>query len=237
MEYRRQASLNHLIRGVAHDINTPVGNIVTITDFIKRIPSHAADYHSKVNDAIKRIETATKQINTLIHQFKNISTEIEYTSFVSGKNEHVSINQLIDETASLVLSTASHQVDFRITGDKNVFIPISREHLKAILEPLIINSIEHGFVNIANGSIRISIRKLSDGVEVIYSDNGIGIHDDISNQIFEPFFSTAKHLKHSGLGLFGSKNTITAYCGTIELQQQKEGATFVITFPYECSIL
>jgi len=237
MEYRRQASLNHLIKGVAHDINTPVGNIVTITDFIKRIPSHVPDYHSKINDAVQRIEIATEQINTLINQFRNISTEIKDTSFVPGKNEHISINQLIDEIASLALFTVGQKIDFQVTGDMNVFFPISREHLNAILEPLIDNSIEHGFIDNVDGRIQVDIHKLSDGIQLIYSDNGTGIRDDITEQIFEPFFSTAKHLKHSGLGLFGSKNTVTAYCGTIEFQQQKEGATFVITFPYECSIL
>jgi signal transduction histidine kinase len=80
------------------------------------------------------------------------------------------------------------------------------------------------------GELRISARKLSEGVEVLFQDNGKGIPEEKQANIFEPFFSTKDG--GTGLGLTVSYNIITAHGGVLELLPERgPGACFRIFLP------
>lgn len=238
MEYRRQASLTHLVTGVAHDINTPLGNIITLTDFAKNIQNSTAEVDKKMLSTLSKIEQSASSIVTVINNFKQISIDTAQADFSTMSKKSDSLNTSIKRIGTLILSDQKDLIELEVTGKKSLQFPISGQHLYGILEPLIRNSINHGFVEDGFHLITINIAEQSDGIQIAYVDNGIGIEDQHIDYIFEPFFSTAKHKKHSGLGLFSVYNTVTAYCGTIEfVQKEKSGATFLITLPYSCSII
>jgi signal transduction histidine kinase len=61
-------------------------------------------------------------------------------------------------------------------------------------------------------------------------DNGPGIHPDVIDKIFNPFFTTKD--KGTGLGLALSKKVVDAHGGSIEVESSVEtGTEFVLTFP------
>lgn len=232
MEFKRQASLTHLVSGVAHDINTPIGNIVTTLDFTKRLSPSQEEYETKLNKSLGHIETSVDQIATLIRKFKRISTEFDRSSVVD-----LALGETIKEIVTLISKSYQLSLNFDISCEKDLTFPISKGHLYDIFEPLIVNSFEHGFVNMNEGAIKVNVSRRERDTIIIYEDNGIGLTNGCDDEIFEPFYSTAKNLKHSGLGLFGVRTTISAYCGTIECCEKKEeGIKFMITLPLECSI-
>ncbi len=64
------------------------------------------------------------------------------------------------------------------------------------------------------------------------SDNGSGIPDEISERVFEPFFSSGREGKGTGLGLWLVKDMVSAMRGTIELRSREgEGTTIDIFLP------
>lgn len=232
MEFKRQASLTHLVSGVAHDINTPLGNIVTMLDFTKRLSSHQNGYDKKLAQALGHIEVSVDQLSSLMRKFKRISTEFDRRNVGTQL-----LADAIKEIVLLISSTNEHSFDFILHCDKNITFPINKGHLYDIFEPLIVNSLEHGFINMKQGQIMISVEKNDSETIIVYEDNGVGLKNACDDKIFEPFYSTAKNLNHSGLGLFGSKTTISAYCGTIVCHTKKEkGVKFLITLPLECSL-
>jgi signal transduction histidine kinase len=238
MEYKRQASLTHLVTGVAHDINTPLGNIITLTDFAKSMQNNLDEVDPKMISTLSTIEQSASSIATLINNFRQISIDTAQTNFSLVSKESDSLSESIERIGSLILSNQKDLIKLEVTGKKSLQFPISDQHLYGILEPLIQNSMTHGFVEDGFHLISINLIEQSDGIQIRYKDNGIGIKDQYVDALFEPFFSTAKHKKHSGLGLFSAYNTVTAHCGTIEfIQKEKTGATFLITLPYSCSII
>jgi signal transduction histidine kinase len=132
-----------------------------------------------------------------------------------------------------VLSLTSQQLgqrQIRVTTD----LPDSLPHIYAVssqIQQIFINLILNSFDAMpAGGELKISARKLINGVEMTFQDNGPGIPEDRRNSIFEPFFSTKQG--GTGLGLTVSYNIVTAHGGTLDLANQNgAGACFRLFLP------
>lgn len=70
------------------------------------------------------------------------------------------------------------------------------------------------------------------GVELVITDNGIGMSDADKQKIFVPFFTTKGADKGTGLGLYVIRKMVEAHKGDIELESARgEGTTFRIFIP------
>ena len=70
-------------------------------------------------------------------------------------------------------------------------------------------------------------------VEVVVSDNGPGIEEDVKERIFIPFFTTKT--KGTGLGLAIVKQIVEANKGSISVESEYgKGASFIMRFPSRC---
>jgi len=82
------------------------------------------------------------------------------------------------------------------------------------------------------GKINVIVSCGHDSVNVIVSDNGSGINDDVRSHIFEPYFTTKREGKGTGIGLYMSKAIIESHMGgKIYAGEQETGACFVIELP------
>ncbi len=76
----------------------------------------------------------------------------------------------------------------------------------------------------------VKTRRINDKVEIIVSDNGNGIPQNIVDKIFQPFFTTKPTGQGTGLGLSLAYDIITKeHNGTIKVQSEEgEGSEFII---------
>jgi signal transduction histidine kinase len=107
--------------------------------------------------------------------------------------------------------------------------------LDQILSNLISNSITHGFSELGNGIITITVMNSTNGINISYSDNGKGVDDTIKDKLFDPFTTTRRGAGAVGLGLHLVYNLVTqALDGTIELDNNtNNGVIFDINFPID----
>jgi two-component system NtrC family sensor kinase len=72
-----------------------------------------------------------------------------------------------------------------------------------------------------------------EGVEVNFTDSGVGIEDDHLTHVFEPFFTTKEIGKGTGLGLSVSLGIVRNHGGDIRAESagQGKGATFRVLLP------
>ena len=83
----------------------------------------------------------------------------------------------------------------------------------------------------AGGTITIATRAVEAGVQLIVSDTGMGMDEEICRRVFEPFFTTKTNIG-SGLGLSTVHGTVTRGGGTIEVDSTPgEGTTFTLRLP------
>ena len=80
----------------------------------------------------------------------------------------------------------------------------------------------------------VKTRRINDKIEIIVSDNGNGIPQNIVDKIFQPFFTTKPTGQGTGLGLSLSYDIITKeHKGTIKVESKEgEGSEFTIHLPF-----
>lgn len=223
------AALTYIVAGVAHKINTPLGNAFTSASYLQsRIDDLKLKYESsqlKQSDFaafIESVDLATFGLITnldqsirLINRFKELAvnkTDIPNTRsvFLSVIQEQWLIVKQHSPNINCTLST-SIPPDMAINCSKNV--------LESLFFELLKNSFTHGFSNTSSPEITISIRRFSGpstlnsdeiGYEIFYRDNGVGISSEQEEKIFTPFYTTKMSKDHDGLGLNMVYNLIIA---------------------------
>ena len=81
--------------------------------------------------------------------------------------------------------------------------------------------------------VSVQTKKLLDKIEIIVSDNGNGIPQNIVDKIFQPFFTTKPTGQGTGLGLSLSYDIIKAHGGEIKVESKDgEGSVFIVTLPH-----
>ena len=69
-------------------------------------------------------------------------------------------------------------------------------------------------------------------IEIMVTDNGIGISQKILDKIFQPFFTTKPTGQGTGLGLSLSYDIVKAHGGEVQLKSKEgEGSEFIIQLP------
>ena len=80
--------------------------------------------------------------------------------------------------------------------------------------------------------VSVVIKKINDKVEIIISDNGNGMPQNIIDKIFQPFFTTKPTGEGTGLGLSLAYDVIKAHGGEIKVETKEDkGSEFVILLP------
>jgi two-component system sensor histidine kinase AtoS len=106
--------------------------------------------------------------------------------------------------------------------------------LEQVLTNLISNAIQA--MSETGGTLILKVRPTTDDnnqTEILVSDSGPGIPDDVREHIFEPFYTTKRG--GTGLGLSITKQIVTAHKGTIVVTSVPGGTAFQVKFPALCS--
>lgn len=243
VENEKMASLGDMVAGIAHEVNTPVGLGVTASSLLAdRLTEIQQAYEEKTlkGSHLKRfLHESSENINIVIRNLNRAADLI--SSFkqvaVDQSNEearYFNVKQLLDEVC-LTLGPQLKETNYHINinCDESLYINAKAGPLNQIFINLIMNSKIHGFNNGPEGTITITIMDLSNQLNIIYQDNGVGIDDSVKAKVFEPFVTTKRGEGGSGLGLHLVYNLVTqALGGSIQLESiPSQGVTFEINIP------
>jgi signal transduction histidine kinase len=246
IEKEKFAALGSLVAGIAHELNTPIGNSVLIASTIKEAcedlshyirqgkiqRSELLQFIQKVDDGSRLIGNGLEIAANLVNSFKQVA--------VDSSAEHkrgFSLNGLITDVGAMMRSQmrqGHHHLQSKL--DEEIRMNSYPGSLAQILSNLIANSILHGFENMQNREITIRANRsktLENTVIIEYRDNGKGISADNLKRIFDPFFTTKLGQGGSGLGLSICYNLVTSLLkGTIEVRSEiGAGTCFTLTLP------
>ena len=243
IQKEKMAIVGELVPGFAHDINTPVGVSITANSFIKETTDRLKSdlemgtlKKSVVENSLKDIEESAEIID------KNLRTSSEQVQSL----KRLSIDQNTDEyrvfdfmnyLEEIVLSlkplikSGNHNVD--IKGPNRLQIHSYPGIYFQVFSNFISNSVLHGFMGRERGNISIEVVEKEDILEIVYSDNGVGIAPEHLDKIFNPYFTTKKHSGGSGIGLNIVYNLVTdTMGGTIVCDSEvNRGTSFRLVIP------
>ena len=244
IQAEKMASLGGLVAGIAHEVNTPVGIVLsTATHFAamtQRFRSLVADskltrsdldtFTNQAAEAAKLLTTNAERAAKLIESFKRVSVDQ-----TSDAKRDFNLLQYIEETlVSLSPKLKTAPVTVAVNIPHTIQCDTYPGPLSQTVTNLVINSLQHGFDDGRSGNITISAQlDADDHVTLTYQDDGKGIAAENAKHVFDPFFTTKRGSGGSGLGMHITYNLVTeALNGTIGLNSQPEcGVTFTIRFP------
>ena len=244
------AALGRLVAGVAHEINTPVGNSLTVAStFINKTDQFEADVasgnvrRSMLNEHIAAGREAGSQIMAnlnhavdLIQSFRQLAADQN-----SFDRRDFDIGQVTEQIVrALRSSLQSDDLRFELDCEPNLIMNSYPGPCGQVLTNLILNSTVHAFPSGTSGSIHIATRAFEkDHVEILITDDGCGMSQEIQRQAFDPFFTTRRDQHRVGLGLHIVHNIVTNRLGgRIDLETKSgEGTRIRIIVPRQAPLL
>ncbi len=240
----KMAALGALVAGVAHELNTPIGNglmaMSTVREELKLLQMATAAkglQRNVLEDFLSMVDTASDitcrsltRSAELVRSFKQLSmdqvTESRRT-FALQEQVH-SILLILQPTLKLT----PYRVEIQAEGD--LTMESYPGALVQVITNLINNALLHGFDGRDHGVISISMERGAPGFVVLrFADDGKGIPQDMMPRIFDPFFTTKMGQGGSGLGLHIAYNAVTITLGgTLHVTSTLEkGTEFVLNLP------
>ncbi|MBL8421996.1 MAG: PAS domain S-box protein, partial [Candidatus Accumulibacter phosphatis] len=244
VQAEKLAALGHLVAGMAHELNTPLGNArvvasslgTEVRNFAAAVDagalrrSQVATFLERSREAVELLERNAARAADLISNFKQVAVDQ-----ASARRRRFDLRQTIEEllvTLQPQLKRTAHRIELDIP--RELELDSYPGPLEQVLANLIGNSLAHGFAGIEAGLIRVRAAPLDgDRVQIDYTDDGVGIPDGILHRIFEPFFTTRLGQGGSGLGLYIVYNLVTGVLGgTIRgFSDAGKGVAFVLILP------
>ena len=222
------ASLGKLSAVVAHEINNPMSGILTYAKLcLKIIQNPAALSREQTNSVVQFLSVIRDEAIRCGDIVKNL---LIFAKKDFGKWSEESLNKIIHNSIQLV----KHKMQIKELelseelADGNDIIYCDASGIQHILVALFINAID---AMSKGGKLKIKTILLDSGreVQIVVSDTGSGIPEEILPQIFEPFVSTKES---TGLGLAVVYGIIQQHKGEIEVESKpNQGTTFTITLP------
>jgi signal transduction histidine kinase len=237
------AALGALVAGIAHELNTPIGNSLvmatTIADRSHKLAGHATEglrrstldtYVAQSIEASDILVRNLQRAAELVASFKQIAVD-----HASSQRRPFSLNQLISElVAPLRASVRQRSIQVELTAEPELAMDSYPGPLAQVISSLFENCLVHGFDNGRCGTIRISAAsRTREVVALSIADDGAGIAPELISRVYDPFFTTKLGSGGSGLGLHVAHNIVTGILGgRIELKSLVgEGTVFTLLLP------
>jgi PAS domain S-box-containing protein len=218
-------ALGQLASGVAHDFNNSLAAILGRAQLLRR----------QVNDpALVRnldiIQTAAEDAAATVRRIQTFARkspvkEFEMVDVATLLNDAIEITRTRWENEAR-LRGLEYEVKLEAEVGQNTYG--SASELREVFVNVIVNAVD---AMPRGGKLAITCRRRENRLQLQFTDNGMGMPDDVRQKIFEPFFST-KGAHGTGLGLSVSYSIIERHEGLISVDSQPGGGTtFTIDLP------
>lgn len=241
VERDKLAALGSLVAGVAHELNTPLGNSLLIAsaieDNIEKINtvidsgsvkrSDFKQFSERCKDACTLLIRSLKTSANLVSSFKQVAVDQ-----ASAQGRRFDLRQTTEEIVATIMNQikqAGHQIHINIPP--KLELDSYPGPYGQVIMNLIQNAMVHGFDGKREGFMRISAHAINEEhVEIVFEDNGCGIPEENLNRIFEPFFTTKLGQGGSGLGLHITYNIVSSLLqGQIRVESTLgQGTRFIL---------
>jgi signal transduction histidine kinase len=240
VQSEKLASLGSLVAGIAHEINTPIGNSLTVATALgERVHalqrefaegglrrSMLAEFIDEADEACQILHRALVAAAEQIQKFKQVAVDQ-----ASSKRRRFDLRETIDEVVSTLrpqLRRTRHRLE--ITVPCGIELDSYPGPLGQVIVNCFNNALLHGFDGVDCGILSIGAEQPRAGrVRLTIGDSGRGIAQEHLDRVFDPFFTTRMGHGGSGLGLNLVYTIVTGLLGgQVDLQSAPDHGTRVV---------
>jgi len=216
----RLSTLGEITAGIAHELNTPLANILGFAELIKENnidPEITSDISIVINSVIYSREIVKKLMLFSCENPQQLeSTDLKplVTFVLSFLKQNFQKKEIKSEV---------------LFKNENIVATIDAVQITQVLFNLLLNAI---YTSPNKSIIRVNIDNDDQNIFIVIEDQGEGVPDDIKPKIFDSFFTTKPNNEGLGLGLSVVKEIITNHNGEITVEDNfPQGAVFKIRLP------
>ena len=237
------ASLGSLVAGVAHELNTPIGNSLLMASTLHEKTAaigHALDsaalrrselsaYIGAASEASELIMRSLHQAADLVNSFRQVSVDQ-----ASAQRRRFDLARACHEIAATLMNKvrlAGHTLELAVPD--GIAMDSYPGPLGQVLINFVNNALLHAFEG-PGGTMRLSAEALDgDWVRIAFADDGRGIAPEHLARVFDPFFTTRMGQGGTGLGLNIAHTIVTSLMkGAIRVESAPgAGTVFILELP------
>ncbi|BBA70596.1 ATP-binding protein [Geobacter sulfurreducens] len=257
LQREKMASIGQLAAGVAHEINNPIGfimsNLGTLDKYLGRLRGFIAAQDEIINqfegnEASRRLGLAKKtlKIDYILDDVGNLVAESldgaervkkivqdlkSFSRVDEAECKVVDLAECLESTINIVWNELKYKVNLVKEFEELPPVRCYPQQLNQVFMNLLVNA---GHAIDTQGEIRVRTRLEGSDALIAISDTGCGIPDELRDRIFEPFFTTKEVGVGTGLGLSISYEIVKKHNGEITVESEVgRGTTFTVRIPVE----
>jgi signal transduction histidine kinase len=243
LQAEKMASLGSMVAGIAHELNTPLGNAITVSSSLTECcaglntaVSQGAVKKSDLIGGLARAHEMSLLIDRSIHRAANLVASFKQVAVdqVSERRREFDLRNVIEENLAALrpgLKNTPWVIDNLVP--EGIRCDSFPGPLGQVLTNLVQNAILHGFSGRDHGRIEIGAAVTEGQLALHVADDGCGMDTTTASRIFEPFFTTKLGKGGSGLGLAVSYRIVsTILAGEIRVvSSPSTGTQFIVRMP------
>lgn len=220
LQQNKMIAVGQLAAGLAHEIRNPLG---IIRNYCYVLKNKLSNRDALIDKSISSIESSVLRAGKMVENLLNFSR--------NGENEfkYVFLENTIKDIISLEKkSITDKEINLTVNCGEEIEFYTKIESFTHVIINLLSNAIDAVSVG---GSIKIDCRRDDKYLYIDFTDTGEGIEAHNLEHIFNPFFTTKKAGKGTGLGLYIVYNELQKINGEIIVESKTgEGTTFKLKF-------
>lgn len=253
LQQDKLASIGQLAAGVAHEINNPMGfimsNLTTLQKYSTSLQKYFQLIHERANStghefsglsAIRKeldLDYILADLEPLLaesvegaERVRRIVLDLKDFARTDEQEMHdADLNQLVQSTINIVRNELKYVARLDLQLGELPLLPCHPQQINQVISNLLVNA-AHAIEQ--RGVITVRTWYEDGFVVMSVADTGKGIEPELVGRIFDPFFTTKEVGKGTGLGLSISYDIIKKHNGEILVESQLgTGTTFVIKLP------
>ncbi len=220
----RETAWREMAKQVAHEIKNPLTPLRLGIQMLDR------SWKEKDKNFDEKFQKFSKSFLEQIDSLSHIASEFSnFAKMPEAKFEIINIYEILSKTISVYAQTNNIVIKAEEKSFKNSSVKADKDQLLRMFNNLLKNAIE-AIPDDKNGIIAINAYCSENEIEIKIQDNGSGIPNDLSKNIFTPNFTTKS--SGTGLGLAFVKQAVEIMGGHIYFTTEiNVGTTFFITLP------
>ncbi|NVM76240.1 PAS domain S-box-containing protein [Duganella sp. SG902] len=219
----KMASLGSLVAGIAHELNTPIGNSLlastALRDRVQEFEAHVAAgalRRSELTAHLEEVRLASELISGSLHKAAELISSFKQIAVDQTNDQRRSFDLLAavqDTIATYMPRLRRAPCEVVLQIPEGMVFDSYPGALYQILNNLINNALNHAFES-GGGTITVRAEAVEDDiVELVFTDNGRGMSEDVLKRVFDPFFTTKMGQGGTGLGMNIVYNIVTGILG------------------------
>ena len=215
----RLAAIGELAGMVGHDLRNPLSGIKNSAYYLKKKGAGISEVQAKEMLAIidRCVDYSNKIVSDLLDYSREIHLDLKECSPKLLLSESLEMCQVPEKVK--IVNCLKSETNLKLDSDKTkrVFINLIKNAIDAMPN---------------GGKLTINSKQVDEGLELSFSDTGIGISDEVMPKLFSPLYTSKA--QGMGFGLAICKRIIEAHGGKITVKTAKDkGTTFTVTLPIE----